>query len=260
MEKNIRIYQCEDSVEGIFTAVYIAWASRYGHDFIKIEAVNSESVGNLELFSEYIPVKTDCVLADKVSESIRKKISNEAYQMVIRAALSDSPKKANSIYHFLVRGFAIGKKVVDYLSDSFVQDIFEMNRKVGNDTHFYIEFVRFSELYNGILLAKIEPKSNVVELITPHFAERLAKENFMILDVKRKIATVHPSHSSWFLTSLSEDEMKRLMGMSETETDYEVLWKAFFNSIAIKERESYERQRNHVALHYRKYMTEFMSK
>lgn len=258
--KTIRIYQCEDSVEGIFTAVYVAWAARYGHEYIKLEVMNADNVTNLELFSEYIKVEKDSVLADKVAESIRKKISYYAYQMVVRAALSNDSRKGNSIYHFLVRGFAMGAKIVDHLSDQYVQEIFDMNRKVGRDSYYYQEFLRFQELNNKVLLAKIEPKNNVVELITPHFADRLASENFMILDVKRRIATIHKAHSSWFLTYLSEEEVNHLLAMTESQQDYEVLWRAFFDSIAIKERENYTLQRNHVALHYRKYMTEFQRK
>ncbi len=255
--KQKRIYQCEDSVEGIFSAVYIAWAAKYGHDNIKLEVVAEDTVNNIELFSDYITVTKDSELADKVAEAIRKKISVQAYQMVVRAALSCDERKANSIYHFLVRGFTMGKSVVDHLTDPYVCDIFEMNRRVGTDTHYYQEFVRFIELDNKVLLAKIEPKNNVLELITPHFADRLAGENFMILDVKRRLATIHQSYAKWFLSYLTQDEVDHLLDMSANQQDYEVLWKTFFDSIAIKERENYAFQRNHVALHYRKYMTEF---
>ncbi len=256
--KEKRIYQCEDSLEGIFSAVYVAWESRYGHDYIELEVLGMEEEYNLKLFSEYIMVENNPENASKVANSIKKKISTHAYQMVARAALSNDKRKANAIYHFLVRGFAYGAKVEDYLSDPYVQIIFELNRYVGNDAHLYTGFVRFTELDNGILFAKIEPKNNVLEIITPHFADRLSKENFMILDVKRKIATIHRSNSAWFLTAISEEELTTLLSATEKKEKYEKLWKTFFESIAIKERENKVCQRNHVAIHYRKYMTEFM--
>lgn len=258
--KTIRVYQCEDSVEGIFTAVYVAWASRYGHNYIRLQAIMPQMASNLELFCEYIWVEKDSQLADKVAESIRSKISAKAYQMVVRAALSAEEMKANTIYHFLVRGFAMGSKVTDHLTDSYVQDIFEMNRKVSNDANSYKEFLRFEEIEHNILLAKIEPKSNVVELITPHFADRLRAENFVIVDVPRKIATIHQAEQSWFLTNLTDEETKQLGELKESQENYSSLWKTFFDSIAIKERENYALQRNHVALHYRKYMTEFQKR
>lgn len=256
--KEKRIYQCEDSLEGIFSAVYIAWASRYGHDNIELEVLDMVEEYNLKLFSEYIIVENNPENASKVANSIKKKISPHAYQMVARAALSNDKRKANAIYHFLVRGFAFGAKVEDHLSDPYVQIIFELNRYVGNDAHLYTGFVRFAELDNGILFAKIEPKNNVLEIITPHFADRLSQENFMILDVKRKVAAVHKSNAAWILTTISDEELDTLLSVTERKEKYEKLWKTFFESIAIKERENKTCQRNHVAMHYRKYMTEFM--
>lgn len=258
--KQTRIYQCEDSIEGIFTAVYLAWASKYGHDFIRLCAVSQNTEVNYELFCEYIQVKTDPELADKVGRSIQKKISSHVYEMIVRAALSDDSDKANTIYHYIVLGFAYGAKVENYLSNQYVSHMFEMNRRVGNNTHYYKEFLRFMELENGVLLAKIEPDCNVTELITPHFADRLPIENFIIMDVNRRIATVHPASGAWFLTYLSDNEFEHLIALSEHKEAYEDLWRAFFNSIAIKERENFALQRNHVALHYRKYMTEFQTK
>ena len=50
------IFQCEDSMEGILTGVYDAWASRVGHDRVKLEAGPDHE---MELFSEYRRVETD---------------------------------------------------------------------------------------------------------------------------------------------------------------------------------------------------------
>mgnify|MGYP000942762510 CR=1 FL=1 len=82
--KNIKIYRCEDSVDGIFTAVYDAWASKYGHDYIKLETIDEQACSNFELFSEYVVVKTDLEKSQKVSRSIKNKISSYAYEMVIQ--------------------------------------------------------------------------------------------------------------------------------------------------------------------------------
>gem|GEM_PF-5421032 len=32
----MHIFLCEDSIDGIFTGIYDAWASRYGHKNIKL--------------------------------------------------------------------------------------------------------------------------------------------------------------------------------------------------------------------------------
>lgn len=258
--KNIRIYRCEDSVAGIFTAIYDAWASHYGHDFIKLEVLMEDGCINMELFSDYIMVETDMEKSEKVAGSIRSKISTEVYEMVVKAALSNDPRKADCIYHFLVRGFAMGNRVISHLTDSYVGTMFEINRNVGNEVHLYLGFLRFHELDNHLLVAKFEPKNNVVELVTPHFADRLSGENFVILDVKRKLASIHQKNSPWVMATLNENEMNLLLSDTEEEEEYQNLWKAFFQSITIAERENYVCQRSHAPIHFRKYMLEFENK
>lgn len=255
--KNIKIYRCEDSIDGIFTAVYDAWASKYGHDYIKLETIDDNACSNFELFTEYIVVNTDLEKSQKVSRSIKNKISAYAYEMVIHAALSNDSRKADSIYHFLVIGFAMGEQVTRHLANPYVANLFEMNRNVGNEVHHYKGFLRFQEINNELLLAKFQPKNNIVELLTPHFADRLSIENFIILDVNRRLASVHQKHMPWFMTVLSKESMEELLSHADKEEEYEALWKAFFNSIAISERENYQCQRNHAPLHMRKYMIEF---
>lgn len=51
---------------------------------------------------------------------------------------------------------------------------------------------------------------------------------------------------------------KKLDSLLDTNEKYADLWKVFFKSIAVEERENYKLQRGNLALHYRKYMTEFM--
>lgn len=54
---------------------------------------------------------------------------------------------------------------------------------------------------------------------------------------------------------LNIEQTKRV---SSSERMFEKLWKSFFESISIAERESYERQRRHLPLRFRENMSEFM--
>lgn len=88
--KLTRIYVCEDSIDGIFTAVYQAWSSGYGHANIKLEEkCDQNHYSNMELFSEYIQIETDYGLSLKVAKAVKEKISEEAYEIICRVALSD---------------------------------------------------------------------------------------------------------------------------------------------------------------------------
>lgn len=252
------IYLCDESIDAIFTAIYLAWSSRYGHSNIKIEEKwEGSKYSNIELFADYIPVDTDYELSGKVARSIRQKISEEAYEMVCRVALSDQQGKADLIYRFLILGFHVGGSILEHLSNEVVNLIFRINKNVSNEMHHLLGFIRFSEQENGLLTSTIHPKNNVLTLVTPHFADRLPQERFLIYDENRKLATLHVPGSSWILAQVPELDQDKLDSITLQEDEYRELWKTFFNHIAIKERVNYKLQRSNLPLRFRKDLTEF---
>jgi len=254
----IKIFQCEDSIDGIFTAVYQAWSSEYGHDNVMIEVLDQKnSYPNMQLFSEYIPVKTDLDKALKVSRSIKQKISDQVYEIVYRVALSECQQKGDLIYRFLILGFRMGRDVVNHLSNDAVNRVLKINRNVNNEVHHFLGFLRFTQLENGVLASVIRPKNNILTLLAPHFADRLPGEKFVIFDGERHICVIHKPGSSWVIADIpdmDEDVIWKL----KNDDQYKGLWKVFFENIAIKERVNYKLQRNNLPLRFRKDMTEFM--
>jgi len=241
---------CEDSVDGIFTAIYKAWEIGTSKTSIEIKGMKT-----MTLFSEYIEVNTDVEVASKVATSIHKKISQEVYFYIYRAALSDNPDKAQYIYEFLLKAFRMGKDIIHYLQDRSVMKVFELARKVGNESHKYLGFVRFCELESGILSSKINPLANVVSIVAQHFADRLHNENWVILDTTRNLAAVHRAGYGFILTSeISEQDLDQFSHKSENEEKYQLLWNRFFDTIAIEERKNIKLQQQLMPLRYRKYM------
>jgi probable DNA metabolism protein len=253
-----RIYLCDNNIDGIFTAIYVAWSSKYGHANIKIEEISEESnYSNIELFSEYIAVNNDIDLSTKVAASIRKKISEEAYEMVCRVALSDYVGKADLIYRFLILGFSIGCSITEHLSNETVNQVFKINKYVSREAYHFIEFIRFSEQDNGLLTAVIHPNNNVLTLITPHFADRFPLERFLIFDENHKIASLHIPGNPWILAAIPNIYEESTKQLSFDEDEYRDLWKIFYHNIAIKERINPKLQRNNLPLRFRQDMTEF---
>ena len=69
------VYTCEDTFEAMMTCIYDAWASKEGHQNIRLK---TEPLGTMELFCEYRTVTSDPVKARKVVRSIQQKISSTA--------------------------------------------------------------------------------------------------------------------------------------------------------------------------------------
>lgn len=250
----MRVYVCRNRFENVLTAVYDAWASGLGHGNVRLEM---EAYENLELFCEYVTVKTDPEKADKVIRSIRFKISELAYRMVYDAFLSSAPDRADAIYRFLIIGFHHGRGVTDMLQKEAVYRLFQLDRAVGNEAHYYKEFLRFAETKTGVLAALMEPEHDILPYVSEHFSDRFPEENWIIYDEGRRKASIHRAGMGW---GIVEDEKLELLPLLKKQDTYSDLWQVFFESIAIKERTNRLCQRTHLPLHFRKYMTEFVKK
>lgn len=249
------VYTCEDTFEAMMTCIYDAWASKEGHQNIRLQ---TEPLGNYELFCDYRHVDADAEKCQKVIRSIQKKISFSAYQMVFRCAMSAQPEKLDVIYRFLLLGFAHGAKVTTMLQSPYVMAIFEADRTVKNEAHYTREFLRFQALPNNVLVSHIEPKADILTHLAHAFEDRLPSENWMIVDDKRQTAIVHPADTDSYLTKLTAGEMEKLKMTESLGDPFVDLWKTFFTTIGIKERKNPVCQRNHLPIWYRKHMTEFM--
>ncbi len=248
------VFVCRDSLEGILCGVYDAWTSRLGHANVALEV---EGRGNLRMFCEYRQVEETEEKTEKVVRSIRKKAGQEAYEMVFRAALSREEEKADRIYRFLIYALNYKGDITGMLQIPAVYELFHMNRNVGNEAHLLIEFARFSQTREGVLLCTVGPKNDVIILMAPHFADRLSMENWIIYDQGRKKAIVHKAGAGWMVVQTETEEWKNRLEAGSDQKEFEELWKTFHTTIAIKERTNYVCQRGHLPLRFRPYMTEF---
>lgn len=248
------VFTCYDTFDDMMTCIYDAWAARLGHSNIRLQ---TEPLGNLELFCEYRHIDADREKVRKVIRSIQNKISYQAFYDVYAASLSCESNKLDIIYRFLIIGFLYQKQTTQMLGNPAVASLFELKRKVTNESHQFREFVRFSRLNENVLLSIIEPKCNVLTLLAPHFEDRMPSENWIIIDKNRMTALIHPSDQKTFLTPLTKEELS-IIENSKKDTDlYSELWKTFFHSVSIEERKNQKCQRNFMPLWFRKNMTEF---
>lgn len=250
------VYQCEDSLESIFTAIYNAYEEHRDHDDTKI-VLHRE----LMLFAEYVPVTADAQKAEKVIRTLRRRFGEDDYSSVCYALASPDLEKAQAVYQVIVKGFKMRARpghLLDNLADDDCNRVFSLARGASRENCHLRGFLRFEEVQSGILYAKIGPKNHILTFLMPHFADRLPMENFVIYDERRELFGVHPAGKSWYLLRGSvEDIADGILTVTETERERQELFKRFCLGIAIKERENKKLQRNMLALRFRDYMVEF---
>lgn len=247
------VFICGEEVDDIWCGVYDAWMSRLGHQNVRLEPIGC----NRELFCEYREVKREEWKAVKVTESIRNKLSEELYEMVYKAALSQETMRADRVYRFLIYAFHFGTKVVDMLQAPAVFNLYDMYRNVGMELQHMLGFTRFSQMQEGILLGKIGPKNDLTVLLAAHFADRLSGENWILYDCNRKKAAVHQAERGWVMVDAGSEEWQAKLTAGTDEEEYEALWKTFHATIAIRERINLRCQMNMLPLRFRPYMVEF---
>ena len=142
------ILQCEDSLEGILTAIYDAFVEKkkmsdYQDGDIVIEIGENHT---LSLFASHKIVETDLDKAQKTLYSIQKKISYLAYKRVLSALCHYDADRGNTVLGFLIKAFPMGAKVLEDMADVYVMRLLELARKVDNESHLFCGVVRFFDL------------------------------------------------------------------------------------------------------------------
>ncbi|HIS31060.1 MAG TPA: TIGR03915 family putative DNA repair protein [Candidatus Limivivens intestinipullorum] len=247
----MRIFLCDGIPEGILTGVYDAWASRLGHSQVRLQ---SGEPGDMELFAEYTRTRPDREKAEKVARTIKRELGAYAWQCIFQAALSEAPERADSIYRTVVEGLLASNKreqIMDRLQNKDIRRVFELSRRVGNEAHHYLGFLRFSELGGGILFSKIHPKARILSLIGDHFSQRFPMEHFLICDAAHEETLLHRAGHPWILTQGQALNPERTAQFSETEQEFRCLWQGFVDTIGIEERANSGLQRQLLPLRYR---------
>lgn len=249
------IYICNDTITGIFSAIYEAW-KEYRDEEAGI-AIRGQVMP--QLFCEYHETAETENKSMAVERLIKENLGHATYGRIYHALLSDDAQKADAVYQMILaaRTLQNGREIMGHLSHPYVGKVFDLSRKVSNEAHFFLGFVRFRELENGVLLSEITPKSQVLTCIGDYFTNRLPMENWMIYDKVHREFLVHMIGRKWVLVQGEELSLQETCRSSDAQEEFEKLWKGFCCAISIKERENAVLQRNHVPKRFRQDITEF---
>ena len=256
MDEGKIVYICENSMEGIFTAVYDGWLRE--KNGVQVE-IRTEQPENLELFCRYETVAADFGKAHKVAGTIRRKLERLTYEHICYAAVSVHPEKGTAIFRVLRKALAGGRcnrEIMEDMADFYVNMVSGMHTKVWHEYHRFLGFVRFAELGGGVLFSKIAPENDILAMLAPHFENRFPNEYWMIYDENRHKVLIHERGEKCTIrreVELSKEYSTALLEAQE----YETLWKAFCKSITIEERKNKKLQQQFLPRKFRPNMLEF---
>lgn len=257
------IYVCEDSLTGIFSGIYEVWKRKMTAEEVGLEVGDSFE---RRLFCEYIFCKAEERKALAVIRMIQKNLGADVYEKISYALLSADRRKAEMVFRAMLEAKKLSRKdrLMEHLGNEVVRAVFGMYRQVANEAHHYKGFVRFRELKNKTLFAKIEPKHAVLPCIAEHFEDRFPQENWVIYDKTHEVFLIHEKGKRYYFLQQymcmkgdSGSAQNIVGGFSEEEMDYETLWKGFVQSISVAERENRALQNQNLPLRFRTNLVEF---
>lgn len=258
-------YLYDGTFEGLLCCVYEHY---YGE---KAEGIFTQESYQQNMLRSFIQVETDESRASRVYEAVRDKISSESLRRIYAVFLSSEPEKEMKILRYVVLGFRIGGKINLLHGNAVVFDVQQAEQKVYAERHRYLGILRFSVIRadgrmaaayeteesqaREVLYARLEPDNDVIELMTPHFADRYKNDPFVLHDIRREKA-VFAQGGHWYSAELPKDALAEL---APGEAEYRKLWKQYFDTIAIRERTNPSCQKRCMPVRYWKHLTEYQS-
>lgn len=197
-------------------------------------------------------IPTQKELADRVERSIPRKISPQALHLVREGFLTCLPDREMALLRFLLMGYKVGTKVTKFTTHPVVHTLEKGVLTLRNEAHHTLEFLRFSDT-GEFLAARIAPNNRVLPLVAPHFCDRLPSENFVIYDGNHGMGFLHRADSSGEFFHADQVELPQ---PGEEERRWRELWKAFYRTIAVEDRENPTLRRNLCPKRYWPLMTE----
>lgn len=239
------LYQYDGTLEGFLCCVYDSYIYK------EVPAAFCCDEDPLSLY-EVRTVITQPDHSQRVSRGIESR-SSKALMVVRRGFLTCLADKEMHLYAFIRKLLADGPGFMRNSSDPLCYPLYRSIRHMNGELEKLRGFIRFSE-YNGVLGAEIEPKNRVLPLLRGHFCGRYANERFFIYDRTHRELLLYANGRS----RITQVEDFHPVLPESDELYYRSLWKQFFQSVTIRERENPRCQNTFLPKRYRGTMTEFL--
>ncbi|MFC3902940.1 probable DNA metabolism protein [Acinetobacter marinus] len=268
------IYCFDGTLTGLLCCVFRAFQFReYQVEIHAFDAhQNASARQSLQdnLFNVSIEVASQDTQAQRVWNALKQKLSNNALRQLYYAFLAENTDAYQHIFNYCIYIFRHAQcQQIHSLEKNYthpsVLAIAQWAKKVGREKHRMEAFIRFKKSSEGVFLSLIAPDFNVLPLIQRHFRNRYQDQRWLIYDEKRHFGVYYDLQQiqEVDLSAQSIDAQKEIGGsqqflidLDDQEALYDQLWKDYFQSINIKERQNIKLHVQCVPKRYWRYLNE----
>ena len=251
------IFIYDHTFDGLLTCLFDAYNRKIYPDLLLKEGEP------LPLFYEkVIPITTSEEKYNRVWKGLQKKLSASALSNLTYGWLSELPDIDQLLFRYMRKTFDAPTSIETNFGDPDVLELSKVWKKVNNERHRLLQFVRFQKASDGTFFAPVEPLYNVLPLTIAHFKDRFADQPWLIYDIKRKYGfyynlktveevTFEDNTQEHLLNGILDEKM-----MDKDEHLFQDLWKTYFKAICIKERLNPRKHKQDMPMRYWKLLTE----
>jgi probable DNA metabolism protein len=256
----MEIFAYDGTFEGFLTVVFECYSR-------KTEPIDISRDNGFQkyLFANKVVIQTDQVKAERVWDSLGKKLTGKNRQMPFYAFLSEDPGIEMKVYRFIRRVFSSVFNIETDFGDGDVLRLTKLSWQVKREAMHMLQFVRFQRTGEGLYFCGIEPKFDVIPLTVSHFKNRYLNQQWLLYDLKRDYGIFYDGMEIQ-MVSIQKKVFNNLTGevshnlLNEEEAFYQGLWKTYFDNINIKERKNLKLQLQHMPRRFWKYLPEMQLK
>jgi len=240
----MNIYLYDGTFHGYLTAVFYAYTDK--------------NVGNIKKSSEFVPNLLDTPIetpteedkAQRIIKSIQEKLSSYTLRNLYYIFLSEQNDCELLAFRYLKLCYHTDNQINLAYQNPLVHQCVLTAKKVSLELQRMKGFVRFRKI-DEIYYATIEPDHNILPLMIKHFTLRFSDQNFVIHDLKRKYALAYDATGKehWFCQVAEEFSPQQ-------KDEYIDLFRLFYQSVTIAERQNLRLQKQFMPTRYQKYMPE----
>lgn len=239
------VYCYDGSFEGFLCCIFDSYANR---EVLTAICCNEDFIPTL-FASRFI--QTDHDHAGRVYRKVVK-LSPRAAELLRKGFLTCLPEKELHLYRLVRKLLRDGPGFLRNFSDPALYPVARAVRHLEGEAHLLKGFVRFSDL-SGVLGGEIEPKNRVLPILRNHFCARYLNDRFFLYDRTHREALFYAAGKA-VIRPLADFQMAP---PDETEAAYRLLWKRFYDTVAIKERYNPKCRMTNMPKRYWNTMTEF---
>jgi probable DNA metabolism protein len=239
MIKTNLTYAYDGSFDGLLTCIFNLLKSKEYPFEIKPLKDASQSL------IPYINIETDLKKSKQMSDFIQTNLGRELFFFIQESFLACLLQKEIHILHLIRLGYKHKEKTLNMLTQTSVSALTKAVKFLREEANMFKGFVRFAA-HDGILMAFIKPKNNVLPMLASHFIDRMPQERFLIYDETNRIVCIYGDKKCDIFEADDFNKPKK----EYLESAYQDLWKKFYERIAIKERVNHNLRRSLMPKRY----------